>query len=137
MKLADAAPIAIAGITVIGSLIQARRKRPLTREVVKQDLELLALLPEGSAARDQLQAHVDTTIKKIIEDEDQRTRDATGSCLAAGFLIISIVLLIVAFHRGGTWWWLSCPAAIIGLLGCAGLAQDAVPRRRDARGRPR
>lgn len=136
MKLADAAPIAVAGITVVGGLVQARRKRPVTREIVKQDLELLGLLPEDSAARGRLQEHIESTISKIIEDEDQRTRHASGAFLAVVFILIAVGLLSISVNRGGGWWWLSIPAAFIGLLGAFGLGQDAVPRRRDARGRP-
>ncbi|WP_143642149.1 hypothetical protein [Streptomyces viridochromogenes] len=108
----------------------------MTREIVKQDVELLALLPEDSEAKKLLAKHIDATVRKIVEDEDQRTRDHAGSCLAIGFLGVSAGLLAVSVSRGGAWWWLSVPAVIIGLLGAFGLGQDAVPRRRDARGRP-
>ncbi|MCS0604953.1 hypothetical protein NX794_27625 [Streptomyces sp. LP11] len=108
----------------------------MTREIVKQDVELLGMLPEGSEAKQLLAKHIDATVRKIVDDEDQRTREYTGSCLAVGFLSVAVFLLAVCVARGGAWWWLSAPAIFIGLLGAAGLAQDAVPRRRDARGRP-
>lgn len=136
MKLADWAPIIVAGVTIVGGIFQARRKRPMTREIVKQDVELLGMLPEGSEAKQLLAKHIDATVRKIVDDEDQRTREYTGSCLAVGFLSVAVFLLAVCVARGGAWWWLSAPAIFIGLLGAAGLAQDAVPRRRDARGRP-
>ncbi|MFQ6197821.1 hypothetical protein [Streptomyces sp. NPDC000405] len=136
MKLVDIAPVVVAAMTVLGGLWQARRKRPMTREIVKQDAELLALLPEDSEAKRILQQHIDDTVRKIVEDEDRRTRDGVGSCAAVVFLVVAIALLAVSAGRGGDWWWLGVPAALIGLLGGVGLAQDAVPRRRDARGRP-
>lgn len=108
----------------------------MTREIVRQDVELLALLPEGSEAKKALQRHIDDTVRKIVEDEDQRTRDGTGSCAAVACLIVAVALLGISGGRGGPWWWLSVPAVFIGLLGGVGLSQDAVPRRRDAKGRP-
>ncbi|MEV5375584.1 hypothetical protein AB0L26_06335 [Streptomyces nondiastaticus] len=136
MDLADWAPIIVAAITIAGGTFQARRKRPVTREIVKQDVELLGLLPEGSEAKRLLAEHIDATIRKIVEDENQRTRDYIGSCLAVGFLLVALFLMVVSVGRGGNWWWLSVPAVITGLFGAVGLGQDAVPRRRDARGRP-
>ncbi|MFI5659487.1 hypothetical protein [Streptomyces sp. NPDC051684] len=136
MVLTDAVPLVVAAITVIGSIVQARRKRPLTREIVKQDVELLGLLPEDSDARRVLGAHVDATVRRIVEEEDQRTRDHAGTCLAIAFLLIALLLSAVSVSRGGVWWWLTAPAALVGLLGAVGLGQDAVPRRRDAHGRP-
>jgi hypothetical protein len=136
MNLTDAAPVVVAGVTVAGGLVQARRKRPMTREIVKQDVELLGLLPQDSDAREALARHIDTTVRRIVEDEDQRTRDYGGSCLAIAFLAVAVVLTVICFSRGGAWWWLSPPTACVGLLGAVGLGQDAVPKRRDARGRP-
>lgn len=136
LKLAEWAPVIVAGITIVGGVFQARRKRPMTREIVRQDVELLGLLPEDSDAKRLLAKHVDDTVRKIIEDEDQRTRDHTGSCLAVGFLAVAVFLFVICVIRGGAWWWLGVPAVFIGLLGSTGLVQDAVPRRRDARGRP-
>ncbi|MEU2788787.1 hypothetical protein [Streptomyces sp. NPDC007100] len=136
MKLTEAAPIIVAVITIVGGLAQARRKRPMTREILRQDVELLSLLPDDSDGKQILRKHVDATVRKIVEEEDQQTRDFAGSCLAVGLLIVAAFLLAVCFSRGGAWWWLSLPAAVIGLLGSFGLGQDAVPRRRDARGRP-
>lgn len=136
MKLADWAPIIVAGVTIVGGVFQARRKRPMTREIVRQDVELLGMLPEGSEAKKLLAKHIDVTVRKIVEDEDLRTRDNAGSCLAVGLLGVAAFLAVVCVTRGGSWWWLLVPTVFIGFMGVIGLVQDAVPRRRDARGRP-
>lgn len=136
MKLADWAPILVAVITVAGGLFQARRKRPMTREIVKQDAELLALLPEDSEAKRILAAHVDATVRKIVEGEDEQTRDLSGVLFWISFLALGVFLVVVAADRGGYWWLLCVPAAIAWLLGGPAVVQDASLRRRDARGRP-
>ncbi|MFG2949507.1 hypothetical protein [Streptomyces adustus] len=123
-------------ITVLGGIVQARRSRPMTREIVKQDAELPALLPESSEARQILAAHIDATVRKIVEGEDERTRDLSGVLFWVSFLTLAVFLVVVAADRGGYWWLLCLPAAVGWLLGAPAVVQDATLRRRDARGRP-
>ncbi|MEU6278389.1 hypothetical protein ABZ871_39285 [Streptomyces populi] len=136
MKFTDWAPILVALITVAGGIFQARRTRPMTREIVKQDAELPALLPDNSEARRILAAHIDATVRKIVEGEDERTRDFSGVLFWTSFLTLAVFLVVVAAERGGYWWFLCLPAAVGWLLGAPAVAQDASLRRRDARGRP-
>ncbi|MER6204896.1 hypothetical protein [Streptomyces sp. NPDC001642] len=75
----------------------------MTREIVRQDVELLGMLPENSEAKKLLSKHIDATVRKIVEGEDQRTREYVGSCLAVGVLRVAVFLLAVCMARGG-WW---------------------------------
>ncbi|MET7665650.1 hypothetical protein ABZS99_44070 [Streptomyces sp. NPDC005463] len=136
MKFADWAPILVAFITVTGGIVQARRKRPMTREIVKQDAELLALLPEDSEAKQILAAHIDGAVREIVEGEDEQTRDLGGVLFWISFLVLAVFLVVVAVDRGGYWWLLCLPAAVAWLLGAPAVVQDVALRRRDARGRP-
>ncbi|MFJ9848025.1 hypothetical protein [Streptomyces sp. NPDC101150] len=103
---------------------------------LSEDAELLALLPEDSEAKRILAAHIDATVRKIVEGEDERTRDLSGVLFWASFLALAVFLVVVAADRGGYWWLLCLPAAVAWLLGAPAVLQDASLRRRDAGGRP-
>jgi hypothetical protein len=128
-------PVVVSTIGVAGSWVQVRRGRPKRRDLLKQDLKLYRQLPEDSSARGKLLEHIDAEIIRIISDDEEKRRDPTGIGLGIFFLLVAIGLLVAAIHQGGWWWWLLIPAFITGLLGAVGLAQDAVPRKRDDRGR--
>jgi hypothetical protein len=130
---AEAASQVLAGsaaaVAAAGKIWSDRRARGGARELIKRDLELLGLLPADSPVQPELREHVEHAIRRLIDDEQEKRRDPLGIGLAA-FLLLSAAL---ALRAGGYWIWLAAPT---GLLGVIGMAQDAVPRRRDDRGRP-
>ncbi|RSS34096.1 hypothetical protein [Streptomyces sp. WAC08241] len=117
-------------------MIERRRREPRGRERIKSDLELLSLLPPDSEVAPALRAHIEGGIRQLVEVEDVKRRDPFGIALAIVFILITVALLTASFLNGGWYWWLTVPAAVTGIFGIAGLAQDATKRTRDERGRP-
>jgi Flp pilus assembly protein TadB len=66
------------------------RQGPRSR--VKQDLEILALLPDGSAKRAPLQAQIERGVAQIIGSEDASGRDPE----ALRWALAAIVLFVVS-----------------------------------------
>lgn len=119
-----------------GVWLQVRRSRHGIDGRIKERLELLALLPDASEAREPLRQHIDDAIKKMIKDESVLRRDATGIVLSLIFGVIGVFLTAVAIESGGWWWWLLPLAVIFFIFGAVGLNQDGVRRERDEGGRP-
>jgi hypothetical protein len=130
------ASVAVSVVGVGGIMIERRRREPRGRERIKSDLEILSLLPEDSEIAPVLRAHLEDSIKQMVDVEDKKRRDPFGMALAIVFIAISSGLLVASFRNGGWYWWLTIPAAITAIFGVAGLAQDATKRTRDERGRP-
>jgi hypothetical protein len=127
--LPAAGPLLVALVGLLNFV--AGRKGP--RERLKADLNLAALLPEESAGRRVLLAKAEEAIPKIIKDETELTRDTSGIILASLFLGGAIAVALTIAASNSAWWGLVATLAIFGVVG---ISQDAVPRRRDARGRP-
>jgi hypothetical protein len=128
-------PVAVALIGVAGSLLQVRRGRPRGRELLKQDLELLHLFPNDSEVRPRLLQHIEKNFDRLLTDEEEKRRDPLGIGVAIFLLMISVGLVVVSFINGGWWLWLLAPAGFIAIFAIAGLSLDAVPRKRDEKGR--
>jgi hypothetical protein len=129
------ANLVIAALGVIAAFAQTRRNQDRGRRQVRQDAELFKLLPEESAARKELLAHIDKQIVRLIRNEDELTRDPTGVLLAIIFLVVAAALVVTSFREGGIWWFLIVPASFFGIFGLVGLGQDLPRRKRDERGR--
>jgi hypothetical protein len=134
MQLSWVTPVAVAAIGVAGSWLQVRRGRLRGRDLLRQDLKILKQLPTESNSRKRLLEHIDKEIIDIIESDEEKKRNATGTVLATIFILGAIFLVVEAIIQAGWWWWLLIPAIIIATFGLVGLSQDAVPRKRNEKG---
>ncbi|MFE9956182.1 hypothetical protein [Micromonospora sp. NPDC005299] len=128
--------ITVAVLTIGAAVLQVQR-RGGRRAEIRQDLELLALLPKGSEAHRLMTKHIDSSVTKLIGVESEKRRDWTGVVLAIIFIAGALTAVYYAFQASGLLsvvLWVA--AVLVGTIGAAGLAQDVVPRKRDAKGRP-
>jgi hypothetical protein len=127
-------PIVVVLLPILGAVAQRIRRPEGSYRLIKRDLELLASLPEDSAARSSLLRHVDRSIEGLISYDEDMRRSGFGIVLALIFLTSGSALTILAIDGGGWWWW---PViAFLVIFGLVGLAQDAPRRRRDEQGHP-
>jgi hypothetical protein len=120
---------ATTAVVVALEVLRVRLGRGGRRAELKQDLEILSLLPEGSETRDHLKAHVDRVVMGLINDEAEKRRDPYGVFLGLVFLALGVWVGTL-----GSRLWLAL-AGFLALLGVLALWQNAIPRRRDERGR--
>ncbi len=103
---------------------------------VKENIDLLNSLPESSSQRTRLLEHIDDAVQQLMDDEREKRRDPTGVTLALIFLGGGLWLAWLGMSgSGSTRWWLA-PAGVLLVFGAVGLSLDAVPRKRDEKGRP-
>ncbi|MFE1796895.1 hypothetical protein ACFW9L_12085 [Streptomyces sp. NPDC059517] len=126
-----AAVVAVCG--VVGLIIQARRSRHVMDDV-KRDLEVLALLPEESEQRADLQTLIEGAVERYIADQRDMTRDLSGVAFAVFLAAASAFLWWLPVTNGGYWWWSAVVAAPFSLLGVVGFFESIVPARRDSKG---
>lgn len=126
--------IAIAALGLVAVWIQNRRSKDGRRSQIKQDLELLNLLPQESGARSDLMTHIDMEIVHLIKGEGELTRDGSGISLAIVILAIAISLVILAIINSGWSWLLLIPSILLGTLGAVGLGESAPKKKRDSKG---
>ena len=134
----DWGPVVVAGITGIAAVAKVVLDRSHvggTRSRIRRDLDLLERMPDGDA-KIALGDFIDRRVLALVEDEQTKSRDASGIVLAVLFLALAAWMSAQALSSDGfsTWWVFAVP---LGLLGFVGLSQDAIPRERDERGRPR
>jgi Flp pilus assembly protein TadB len=130
------AAIVGAGAGLVTTLVQVSRSRSGRHGRLKDDLELLQLLPKESAARADLLRHVDAGVKAMITDTQTKRRDATGIGLGLTMVLLSVLFIVLAIANGG-WWWAGLALAVpIGLIGAVGFGQDVRLLERDEKGRP-
>ncbi len=119
------------------AVIQYLRSRGGPRAQLREEAELLQLLPEGET-RDRLAAHVDSAVAKLISRESELRRDPSGIVLGLAFIAAAIFAGYFGYTAETLVWaivlWLT--ASLLGLLGIVGFVQDVVPRKRDEKGRP-
>jgi uncharacterized membrane protein HdeD (DUF308 family) len=119
----------IAGIREIARQFTDRRRSHL-----KHDLDCLALMPEAVDFRQTWIIHIERSIDTLLTRETELRRDPNGIILALIFLGGAAAATIAILNGSSSLLWIL--VVILALFGLVGLAQDAVPRRRDARGRP-
>jgi hypothetical protein len=101
IRATSVTPIIAAGLGAAGSLFAFLRGRTDPRDVIKKDLDLLAMLPEVSPVRSQLLRHVEDSIKSLIHSEDQLRRDPLSVVLGLIFLALGGYLIYVAYTESG------------------------------------
>ena len=126
--VAAISPLVIGVVSVVVNQRSSRGRRARLR----QDAELLALLPEGSEARRLLESHIERTVVQLGADDEKR-RDPFGIVLALVFLAFSGWTGSAALRGSNRWLLLAIPC---GVLGLAGVARDGSRAKRDWRGRP-
>jgi hypothetical protein len=135
MNSAQVADLVIAAMGVIAAFVQTRRNQEKGRSQIRQDVELLNLLPEDSTARDALKGHIDKRIALLISSEEELARSPIGVGIAVTFLVVAIWLAIEAVREGGLWWFLFAPVAFFGIFGLVGLFDSLAKKKRDESGR--
>ncbi len=129
--------VMVAVLAVGAALLQFRRTRGGPRAQIRQDIELLELLPQGPT-RDRMVAHVESSVDKLIERETELRRDPMGIGLGIAFIAGAVVAGYFATDAPNFMWAmvLALLAFVFGLIGLVGFIQDVVPRKRDEKGRP-
>jgi hypothetical protein len=125
--------ILVAGLGIVAAWLQSRHVRDDGRSRIKQDLKLLSLLPSESNARDRLVGHIDNAILRLVEREDEHTRDWLGIPLATFFVILACWSCWIAFEKHGPWLLLLVPALGTGVFGIAGLGVSIPKKKREPR----
>ena len=125
----------VGAVIAVPKIVDAFRGRPSRRDRIRKDVELLGLLSPESDAKAKLPEFVDQEIIALIEDETEKRRDPTGIVLATALTGISVWLIVTVIAGDTSAWWLLVAVPFL-LLGVVGFSQDAIPRRRDERGRP-
>ncbi|MGI9194587.1 MAG: hypothetical protein ACR2FO_08805 [Actinomycetota bacterium] len=128
--------VAIASVaSVVGVVREIARstRRHRRRDWIIKDLDILKLLPDASEARPRLEAHINREVMQLVDDEEQKRRDPFGIVLAVIFIALAAWTAFLAYQGSHGWLVAAVPLA---LLGVVGLAQDAVPRKRNEKGRP-
>lgn len=131
-----ATKIAVAVLTILAAGFEVVRRRANSRDRIKQDLELLQLLPEGSKARVKLTEHVENRVLKLIEHDEELRRDPTGIAFSVIFFALAAACIGYAVHGGSWWWLLVVPGAFLLLISISGFSQDVRKLKRDEKGRP-
>lgn len=127
---------ALAGVAALVAGIReiARQFTDRRRAHLKHDLDCLALMPETVDFRQTWIEHVERSINTLLTRETELRRDPNGIVLALSFLGGAVAAMIAVLNGGSSFLWIL--VTVLGLFGAVGLGQDAVPRRRDTRGRP-
>ncbi len=124
--------ISLAVLPIVAAVVSLIRGRGGRRNQIKQDAELLGLLPEGTAARERLLHHLDQSIAALGAEEQELTRDLMGIGLGVIFLGGAIATFVLAIQGSGWWWFI---VALLLIIGIAGLSESAAKAKRDNRGR--
>ncbi len=132
--MTEISPIVVAALAAVTAAIRFWGDRA-GRQRLKLDLEILQLLPQDATVRSLWLAQIERRIDDALERESERTRDPSGIVLALLFLAAGGVVTYESASGDFSGWWAAL-AAVLVLFGAVGLSQDAIPRRRDARGRP-
>jgi hypothetical protein len=130
--------VAVATIGALAAglkLMDTRQATSRRRRRLMRDLDLLERLPADSDARQRLEAMIHQAVLDLVSDETEKRRDWTGIVLATAFLLGAGWAGFQYWAHNGSGWWLVL-LVVLGVFGLVGVAQDAVPRRRDAGGRP-
>ncbi|MBB5788383.1 hypothetical protein [Jiangella mangrovi] len=128
--------IVVALLAIGAALLQYQRNRGGPRDEIRQDAELLKVLPEGEA-RARLLAHVEASVEKLITRESELRRDPPGIVLGVFSLSVAIVIGYFAATGSLPWTVLLWPAAAgVGLFGAIGFVDALQRSKRNAQGRP-
>jgi hypothetical protein len=127
--------LALAALSVAAGILQYTRGRGGRRGQLKNDLELLALLPKESTSKENLRKRIDAQVETLITDETEKRRDPVGIVLALVIMALGLALCWAAVSSRGIWWILVPPGAFLVILGIVGFVQDVIPRKRDAKGK--
>lgn len=106
---------------------------PRTR--VSHDADLLAKLPESSAAHRTLSSHINSQLERIVVLDDQGKRDWSGAVIAA-VLIAGFLAAALWLWQQATWWGYSSSIAlaIFALAGTSIMFESLELTVRDDRG---
>jgi hypothetical protein len=126
--------LAVGGVLV--AWLQFRPAKNDLRTLIQRDLDLL-----GQATDKELQskllAHVHRMVDRLIQEEDDKTREPVGIALGISLIVMSLWFGWLAHSATGWWQWAWLGVALtVGVFGLVGFVQDVTPRTRDARGRP-
>lgn len=99
IAIVGAATVAVAALSrelIAGRGVRAR---------LRQDVELLNLLPKDSEAHELLSAHVDRAVAQLVEYDSEMRRDWSG--VGAGVMVsVFAVISAIRAREGSDWFWL-------------------------------
>jgi hypothetical protein len=129
------ATIVVAVCGTLGVIVQTfrNRGRPSWHATVREELELMKLLPDGNA-QEQLQKYIDHKIFERTQAAMVRRRDNFSIGLGLTFLLIAGAVAVGAFSLGGWWNLLLIVAALIGIFGLVGFSMGVKKVERDEKG---
>lgn len=120
----------------LAAWLQHRPYGGAARRRIRSDLEMVQLLPDDSDARARLSEHLEKAVLQLIENETQKRREPVGIVLAVVLLLLAGWFFWFAVSERGAALVLLAVAVVTLVVALAGLAEDAVPRRRDESNRP-
>lgn len=128
-------PVIAGASTIVVAVTPALREWTAARGVrtrLKQDIELVGLLPAESAARKALEAHIERTVERLVEEEHEMRRDPGGFVLALFFTAVTAFLGMRAIDGSDIWW---VPAGLMAIFTIAAFAVSVPKARRTPTGR--
>lgn len=129
------ATIVVAVCGTVGVIVQTfrNRGRPSWHAIIREELELLKLLPEGNA-KEQLQKYINHKIFDRTQAAMVRRRDNFSIGLGLTFLFIAGTVAVGAFSLGGWWNLLLIVSVLIGIFGLVGFLMGIKKVERDEKG---
>jgi hypothetical protein len=138
MSVELGAQIAVAILGLIAAILpyaSARARRQAVQNDLHVVVELVQALPEQSTVRPKIEEHAELLAGRLIETQEHR-RDPAGVALGLCLIIAAGFGGVLTIGAGGYWLWLLIPAALVGMIGVFGFAQDVTKVKRDSKGRP-
>lgn len=125
--------IVAATLGVAAAWLQFRSRTASRRGAIRDDLEILRALPEGTDAYRELSHHVEERVLNLVREEALARRDWSG--IAISCFSVAVAAVALAFATNGGWWLLLLVVAFtFGLTAVVGFA-ISIPRTvRDAKG---
>jgi hypothetical protein len=113
-----------------GPKIWKNRKTDILR-----DLEIYDSLPDESAAKVKLLAHIDAEVL-TLSGNGVKTRNPTSAGLGIAFLIVAVLLAYLVLASEQPWFWLITPIVLFfALFGVFGTFEGLTKKHRDATGK--
>lgn len=128
-------PIVVAGVGLVGVVVQQWRQRPVLRDQIKADLEIWQALPAESSVRRDLLVDVDSRVRRLLKEEEELRRDSSGMALGVIMTALFGWLSWWIWTIGGSYRLLEIVFIPLALMGVFGFVESTSKTQRDERGR--
>lgn len=113
----------MAVLSVVGAWAQLRRDFGADRDRLKQELELVQLLPDDSSTRAWLLGRIDQEVRNLVDADAAANRqwDLAAIGIRLGFLALAVLFVASALTSDGSSLWLLAVAFICAIAALTGL----------------